>query len=73
MPRKYMTRRQGVRAESESDDRWFVDPGASRHSLTVFELDEAVRETGLLNAYGARIVAVESREPIGFIKVRERS
>lgn len=50
------------------DDWWADEP----RTMTVVEEDNPPRRTGLLNARGQDLFAVEEREPVGFVKWRSR-
>ena len=47
---------------------WLADPDRSRLSVDVVIRDDAPRDTGLVDASGTRLYAVEERDPIGFVR-----
>lgn len=40
--------------------------------LVVYEPDDAPRSIGLFDHHGNELMAVDEREPIGFVRLRER-
>jgi hypothetical protein len=60
--RKYV-----VRADSESGDRWF-EPEPRTSPLTVFEPSDEPQDTGLLDAQGNKLMAVNELDPIGLVR-----
>lgn len=64
MPRIYQPIARRAKAWASEEAAW-----QERPTMTVFEPEEAPRDTGLLDANGVRLYASDTREPIGF-KVR---
>lgn len=62
-----MGRRYFVRMDSESDERW-SQPDVKPAPLTVFEPTREPQNTGLLDAQGNRLMAVNELDQIGFIR-----
>lgn len=62
-------RRYRVLARSESDWRWFEDQDRSPPPITIYEIDRGPRRTGLYDAAGNDIYAVEHVDPIGFVRL----
>lgn len=60
--------------------RYTIRPAASDYwddvpmlpTLTVYEPDDRPRPTVLVDHHGNDLVAIEEREPIGFVRFRER-
>lgn len=65
MTRRYITRPRGWLDPSWSDNG--VDHRSGTPTATVFEAD-APRKTGLLDHLGNDLYAVETMDPIGFVK-----
>lgn len=61
-------RRYTVRPRSHD---WWDDEPMLPH-LTVYEPDDRPRPTGLLDHHGNELMAVDEREPIGFMRFRDR-
>lgn len=51
-----------------TDDHWHI---ANVTATTVYELDANSTDTGLLDVRGNKIRALECREPIGFILLKD--
>ncbi len=59
MPRFYITRSADINSE----------PDAERYlARVVHELDPAPRDSGLLDAYGESLFAIDKLDPIGFVR-----
>jgi len=59
-----------------ADDRWqrFWDYAwPTTKTVTTLEPDDAPRFSGLLDASGNGLMVQNAREPIGFVRLRERS
>jgi hypothetical protein len=56
-------RRYVIRAE------WWEDAKGSDHlARTVHEAERSPRDTGLVDASGSKIFAMDDRDPIGFVR-----
>jgi hypothetical protein len=64
--RRYVVR---PRADSEADETWLNYGPGDRETIDVFERERAPRDTGLLDARGERLVAIEDANPIGFVRL----
>jgi hypothetical protein len=50
----------------------FWDTGPLIENLSVYEPAERIRKTGLLDKHGAPLMACETMEPVGYVRLRER-
>lgn len=67
MMRRYVTMRRPRLAAMDND------PDAEDYlSRTVYEPDDAPQPTGLLDAQGNELYAINEMDPIGFIRFRDR-